>query len=266
MAHPIRPDSYIAMNNFYTATVYEKGAEVVRMLAHAARRRTASGAAWTSTSSATTARPSPATTSSPRWPTRTASTSRSSRAGTRRPARRSSTRERQLRRRGATLHARRSRSACRPTPGQPQQAAAAHPGARSACSARTARTCRCARRRDRGRAPTTRVLELAEPRAAFRLRRRAGAPGAVAAARLLGAGAPRDRLHRDELALLAAHDSDPVNRWDAGAAHVRAARLALVAAGQRAAARWRCPTRASSTPSRGAARRPRRRRRCSRSR
>jgi aminopeptidase N len=31
MAHPIRPESYIAMDNFYTATVYEKGAEVVRL-------------------------------------------------------------------------------------------------------------------------------------------------------------------------------------------------------------------------------------------
>ncbi len=32
MAHPVRPDSYVAIDNFYTATVYEKGAEVVRML------------------------------------------------------------------------------------------------------------------------------------------------------------------------------------------------------------------------------------------
>ena len=31
MAHPVRPDSYIEINNFYTATVYQKGAEVVRM-------------------------------------------------------------------------------------------------------------------------------------------------------------------------------------------------------------------------------------------
>ena len=31
MAHPVRPQSYIEINNFYTATVYEKGAEVVRM-------------------------------------------------------------------------------------------------------------------------------------------------------------------------------------------------------------------------------------------
>jgi len=32
MAHPVRPDSYVEINNFYTATVYEKGAEVVRMI------------------------------------------------------------------------------------------------------------------------------------------------------------------------------------------------------------------------------------------
>ncbi|MBV8166402.1 MAG: aminopeptidase N, partial [Alphaproteobacteria bacterium] len=32
MAHPVRPDSYIEINNFYTATVYIKGAEVVRMI------------------------------------------------------------------------------------------------------------------------------------------------------------------------------------------------------------------------------------------
>ena len=31
MAHPIRPESYVAMDNFYTATVYEKGAEIIRM-------------------------------------------------------------------------------------------------------------------------------------------------------------------------------------------------------------------------------------------
>ncbi len=32
MAHPIQPKSYISMNNFYTSTVYEKGAEVIRMI------------------------------------------------------------------------------------------------------------------------------------------------------------------------------------------------------------------------------------------
>ncbi|MCC7274759.1 MAG: aminopeptidase N, partial [Alphaproteobacteria bacterium] len=32
LAHPVRPDQYVEINNFYTATVYEKGAEVIRML------------------------------------------------------------------------------------------------------------------------------------------------------------------------------------------------------------------------------------------
>ena len=32
LSHPIRPDRYIEINNFYTGTVYQKGAEVIRML------------------------------------------------------------------------------------------------------------------------------------------------------------------------------------------------------------------------------------------
>ncbi len=32
MAHPVRPDSYVEINNFYTPTVYSKGAEVIRMM------------------------------------------------------------------------------------------------------------------------------------------------------------------------------------------------------------------------------------------
>ncbi|PNR00306.1 aminopeptidase N (plasmid) [Azospirillum argentinense] len=31
MAHPVRPDSYVEINNFYTPTVYDKGSEVIRM-------------------------------------------------------------------------------------------------------------------------------------------------------------------------------------------------------------------------------------------
>src|SRR5690606_33095916 len=38
LAHPVRPDRYSEINNFYTATVYEKGAEIVRMLAVALGR------------------------------------------------------------------------------------------------------------------------------------------------------------------------------------------------------------------------------------
>ena len=32
LAHPVRPDSYIEISNFYTATVYNKGAELIRMM------------------------------------------------------------------------------------------------------------------------------------------------------------------------------------------------------------------------------------------
>ena len=32
LAHPVQPQSYITIDNFYTATVYEKGAEVIGML------------------------------------------------------------------------------------------------------------------------------------------------------------------------------------------------------------------------------------------
>ena len=62
LAHPVRPEVYHEINNFYTATVYEKGAEVVRMIQHAARPRR-SARAWTSTSRATTARPRPSSNS-----------------------------------------------------------------------------------------------------------------------------------------------------------------------------------------------------------
>ena len=31
MAHPIRPESYVKMDNFYTKTVYRKGSEVIRL-------------------------------------------------------------------------------------------------------------------------------------------------------------------------------------------------------------------------------------------
>lgn len=34
LAHPPRPDHFVEINNFYTATVYEKGAEIVRMIAN----------------------------------------------------------------------------------------------------------------------------------------------------------------------------------------------------------------------------------------
>ncbi|MGO1512960.1 MAG: aminopeptidase N [Moraxellaceae bacterium] len=34
LSHPVRPESFVEINNFYTTTVYEKGAEIVRMIAN----------------------------------------------------------------------------------------------------------------------------------------------------------------------------------------------------------------------------------------
>ena len=73
MAHPIRPESYIKMDNFYTVTVYEKEPRS-SACTRPCSVRTDSGREWTSTSRGTTDRRSPATISSPRWPTLTAPT------------------------------------------------------------------------------------------------------------------------------------------------------------------------------------------------
>ena len=53
---PRRPDSYIEISNFYTATVYNKGAEVIRMMRTTVRDRNNSAPAPTSISTATTAK------------------------------------------------------------------------------------------------------------------------------------------------------------------------------------------------------------------
>ena len=56
LAHPVRPESYLEINNFYTATVYEKGAEVIGMLKRLVGAERLSPRRWISISSATTAR------------------------------------------------------------------------------------------------------------------------------------------------------------------------------------------------------------------
>ena len=118
LAHPVRPELYREINNFYTTTVYEKGAEVVRMihtllgpgavpqghgpLFRAARRRSRDRRAVRAVLRRC----------------RTSATSRSSCAGIRRPARRRS------RRPATTMRTRKptssiSRRSIPPTPGQP---------------------------------------------------------------------------------------------------------------------------------------------------
>ena len=92
LAHPVRPDSFIEISNFYTATVYNKGAEVIRMMADRAWRRKIPRRHRSLFFAAMTARRRLATSSCRRWRTRAVSTSPRSRSGTARPERRRSRR------------------------------------------------------------------------------------------------------------------------------------------------------------------------------
>ena len=57
LAHPVRPDSYVEINNFYTVDRLREGRRGRAHDADAGRPRRLRSAAWTCTSSATTARP-----------------------------------------------------------------------------------------------------------------------------------------------------------------------------------------------------------------
>ena len=112
LAHPVRPEVYAEINNFYTATVYEKGAEIVGML------KTLLGANGFRAGMDLYFRRhdgQAVTMSSPPSPTRRARTIRSSSSGTRRPVRRIPTRRANTTRgRRPTPSASRSRPRRRP--------------------------------------------------------------------------------------------------------------------------------------------------------
>ncbi len=216
MAHPVRPDSYVEINNFYTVTIYEKGSEVVRMyqtllgrdgfrkgmdlyferhdgqavtcddfraaMADASGRDLDQFERWYSQAGTPrVTRRRPATTSRP-----APMTSRS------------------------PSHARRRRARQTKLPFHIPVTVGllAATGARPAAGAGR-RGCRqCA---DHPRAGTDR----GQPDLPLHRRRRQA--GALAAARLLGAGDPGIRLQRRRAGcFLFANDSDPFNRWEAG--------------------------------------------------
>ena len=213
---PIRcgPTLYHEINNFYTATVYEKGAEVVRMLQDAARRRQHSARAWTSISSATTARRRRSRSSCRASPMRAGATSSQFmllvRAGRHARGRRH---------RHATTRARKTyrldlAQTLPPTPGQPAKEPMADPARARPRRAGRRATCRCScRRRPRSSAacsPSTRParqLRLRRRRRSRRCRR------SSAASRRRSSSSPI--VGDDDLRFLAAHDSDPFNRWQA---------------------------------------------------
>jgi aminopeptidase N len=231
MAHPVRPDEYMEINNFYTATVYEKGAELIRMqhtLLGAQRFRQGmdlyfarhDGHAVTcddfvaAMHDASAAAGGPSLEQFHRW---------YSQAGT--PV---------IRVRGAYDAASRAYTLdveqhTPPTPGQPTKEPLQIPLAIGLVGP-DGQDFALALAGDPEPAATTRVLTLTQARHSFRFDDVPAAP-VPSLNRTFSAPVRVEFDYADsELALLAAHDSDPVNRWDAAQRSFCRAILAQAAA------------------------------------
>jgi len=197
LAHPVRPTLYREINNFYTATVYEKGAEVVRMLGVRSARRTFRKEAWTSTSRATTARRRRSNSSCSASPTPRASTSSSSCCGTRRPAPPEVVVTGNARSAPADLPARRRPDAAADA-GPAQQGADGDPAGDRPCGDGRPRPTAAAGWRPRGRARAPDAERAGQRASSSPASRRARA---VAQPRLLGTGEARRQYRRQGSAL-----------------------------------------------------------------
>jgi aminopeptidase N len=212
MAHPVRPDEYQEINNFYTATVYEKGAELIRMqhtlLGPDAFRRGMDlyfarhdGQAVTCDDFVNAMQDASGVDLAQfrRW---------YAQAGT--PLLRVAGRYDPVGR-AYTLDV---AQACAPSPGQPDKAPFHIPLAVGLVGP-DGRDLPARLDGGDGGARATHVLDVREPRQRFRF---LDVPVAPVPSLLRGHSAPV-RVEFDytdrELALLAAHDADPVNRWDA---------------------------------------------------
>jgi aminopeptidase N len=218
MAHPVRPDSYVEINNFYTVTIYEKGAEVVRMMqtlvgATASARgmdlyfQRHDGQAVTCDDFAQAiADANPGSDLArllpqfKRWYSQAGTPRVTAAAATTRPPHLHADLEQQR-----PAHA-----------GPARQGAVRDPAAASDCWRATAARCRCSSKAKPRRSAPSACWCSTRPRLLHLRQRRRGA-GAVAAARLLGAGHPgRSRSPTPHLLVLLRHDTDPFNRWEAG--------------------------------------------------
>ena len=201
LAHPVRPEEYVEINNFYTATVYEKGAEVIGML-----HRLVGPETWRRALDLYFERHDGQACTIEDWlkvfedvvgarpravqalvqPGRHAAARGSPSAGTAGATRSSST------------------QATPPTPGQPEKAPLVIPVAYGLIGAD-------------GATLAEGVLELTEARQSFGW----DLPARPVPSLLRGFSAPVI-LERDappaERAFLLAHDDDPFNRWEAGTA------------------------------------------------
>lgn len=213
LAHPVRPESYIEINNFYTLTVYEKGAEVIRMIqtlvgSEGFRRgmdlyfARHDGQAVTCDDFVRCMEDANAIdlTQFRLW---------YSQAGT--PELSVSSEYDPLGRRLRVM----VRQWCPPTPGQPVKHPMHIPLAISLLS-RDGRALPLRLAGETVSGPTTRVLQVRQSEQAFEF---LDVPEPPVISALRGFSAPV-RLHQEraaeELAFLFMHDSDPFNRWDAG--------------------------------------------------
>ncbi|CAI8781906.1 aminopeptidase N [Methylocaldum szegediense] len=214
LAHPVRPESYIEINNFYTLTVYEKGAEVVRMMQtllgkDGFRRGTDlyfqrhDGQAVTCDDFVKCMEDANGVdlTQFRRW---------YSQAGT--PEVHIAA-DYDAANRVLNLTVRQS---CPPTPGQPVKAPFHIPLAIGLLAPDGTELPLQLEGETEPHGQTTRVLDLKEPDQQFRF---VGLPEKPVVSALRGFSAPV-RLHMNrsdqELAFLFSHDPDPFNRWDAG--------------------------------------------------
>ncbi len=229
MAHPVRPDSYIEIDNFYTATVYQKGAEVVRLLhtrigPEAFRRgmdlyieRHDNSAATIEDFRAAMQDASGVDLSAfAKWYGQ-AGTPEVTAEGEHDPAARRYTLKLSQR--------------TPPTPGQPEKAPLPIPVAMGLLGpdGREQPT----RLEGENAAQTgtrTLMLEDAEARFVFE---DVAAPPVPSLLRGFSAPVKLKGLPRDQLRVLAAHDTDPFTRWDSGQQYAMAVMLDMVAAHRR---------------------------------
>jgi aminopeptidase N len=204
LAHPVRPEEYIEINNFYTATVYEKGAEVVRVL-----RALVGPEAWDRALELYFARHDGHAVTIEDWLACFEDASGRdlgqfarwyTQAGTPRLAAEETWRDGRY-----TL---RLAQATPPTPGQPAKAPLVIPVAYGLLA-------------DDGRVLAEGVLEFADPEAVYEW----DLPERPTPSLLRGFSAPvilERATDPGERALLVARDADPFNRWEAGRAYALA--------------------------------------------
>ena len=213
LAHPVQPDTYLRIDNFYTATVYNKGAEIIRMIhtllgPDGFRRGMDAYIARNDNRAATIERFSRGDAAGRRRRPRrfravvpAGRHARDHGRGTLRPGR-------------AHLRTRGRSSVCRRPRANPKSGRC-RSRSRWGCWDRTATSCRPGSRTRTTRRTGTRVLVAASERQVFRFAD-VPAPPVPSLLRNFSAPVKLRGVPLDRLKFLAVHDTDPVARWDAG--------------------------------------------------